>query len=109
MQIQNNVSVNFKSNYQKPTSSLYTPQGYETLASAGHFVGGAFMGFGLLESFAKNYALKQGVEKLKTKKYLTTKWNILWGVLAGIVTMGIGRLTNRLTIPMCERIYDRQA
>ena len=109
MQIQNNVNINFKSNYQKRDSSLYSPEGYETLASAGHFIGGSFMGFGILESLAKNYALKHGVEKLKTKKYLTTKWNILWGVLTGIATMGIGRLTNRLTIPACEKIYDRQA
>ena len=69
MKICNNVPINSCASYKNRQSSLYSPEGYETLASVGHFIGGTFLGFGILESMAKNYALKNGVEQLKMKKF----------------------------------------
>ena len=104
-----NINTQYHSSNYNPQSKMYTREGYSTLLSISHFVGGSFLGYGILETVDKLELTKSNKTNLKEIAIKNTKRNVILGVLFGALCFLIGKLTNKATIPLTEKMYNLEA
>ena len=110
MQVQ---KISFTSAEQKEQkeSALYSKRGYMQQVRTSQFFGGFLATYGILESIDKFILVNKtnvAKETLKKTAKKHTKYNLLFGLAAGIGSILIGKFfTDKYTIPFAERQWDK--
>lgn len=95
----------------KKESALYSKDGYMNLLRTNQFTNGFLATFGLLEAIDKFQLIKNNknlsAKALNQKAWKHTKYNLLGGITAGILSTLIGKfVTDKYTIPFSEKMWD---
>lgn len=109
--MQMNTTIGQDNNYSNYQKALYSPKGYHTLSNYFRFLGGSLVTYGVLETTDKFRLSKN--KKNRTAEKLTklakrhTKFNVLLGVLGGLLSVYIGKYFDKKTLPFFNKMYDK--